>query len=258
MQSAFDRRDFTRLAAAAFGGIAVGAPTLAVAQPPAPVDPPPGSGDELPDATGPSPQPDSSNGDDKKPAGGEKAKDKKGDKKEDEKPQEIHLCRGLNSCKDKGASGENKCAGQGTCATTLFAPHECATGNACRGQGGCGKFAGRNQCAGYGDGAVPLTEEDWPRLRREFEARMKRLNIPFGPPPLSRLEMESDRRKAEADAKWLAELEAKKAEAAKNRQRGGQPKAGDKNADKQDGKGALDELTRDRDRPPPAEAKPPK
>ncbi|RIK73266.1 MAG: hypothetical protein DCC68_25180, partial [Planctomycetota bacterium] len=136
-------------------------------------------------------------------------------KKKEEKPKEIHICRGLNTCAGKGASGDNKCAGQGTCATTPNAPHECATGNACKGQGGCGATAGKNQCAGYGNGHVPLTEEDWPRLRREFENRMRRLKRQFGNAPPSTVEQESDARKAAADAKALAEAEAQR-QAAQN------------------------------------------
>jgi hypothetical protein len=122
----------------------------------------------------------------------------------------------LNTCKGKGKGADNKCAGQGQCATAPGAPHECATGNHCKGQGGCGPTAGKNQCNGQGDGSVPLLEEEWPRLRAEFEARMKRLKRTIGKAPLSENEVEWNRRKDAADAKAIADAEAAKAEAAAN------------------------------------------
>lgn len=216
-----DRRDFSRLSLAAFGGAVTGATALAQNRPrpiapPKPVVPPPTT--PKPPATKPEAAADPRTTDaknaDPKTADAKSADAKAKEaadakKKEDKKPKEIHICRGLNTCKEKGKSGTNKCAGRGDCATTPGAPHECATGNLCKGQGGCGPTAGKNQCNGLGDGSVPILEEEWPRLRAEFEARMKRLKRPFGPAPLSEAEQEWQRRKEEADAKAIAEAQAK-------------------------------------------------
>ena len=81
--------------------------------------------------------------------------------------QEPHVCRGLNACNNKGAGGENACAGQGTCATV--AKHECAGSNDCKGQGGCKETAGQNACKGKGECAVPLGEDAWKKARGAFE-----------------------------------------------------------------------------------------
>ncbi|CAL1125483.1 unnamed protein product [Cladocopium goreaui] len=82
-----------------------------------------------------------------------------------------HLCRGLNSCKNMGASGENACAGQGTCAT--YAEHSCGGQNECKGQGGCGENPGLNDCKGEGHCAVPLMASAWKTMRARFEEDMK-------------------------------------------------------------------------------------
>ena len=66
-----------------------------------------------------------------------------------------HVCRGLNTCKGKGAGKTNACAGQGTCATAE--KHTCHGDNACKGQGGCGAHPGENACKGKGSCNVPLT-----------------------------------------------------------------------------------------------------
>jgi hypothetical protein len=193
-----DRRDFSRMSLAALGGAMAG--TTALAQQAAPVNPPkpiappkviappnvtppakaPKTNPPPKDAAKPADPQDKAAAD--KAAADKAAADKAAaeKKKKNEKPKEIHLCRGLNSCQGKGKSGDNKCAGQGTCATTLNAPHECATGNACKGQGGCSETVGKNQCAGLGNGSVPLLDEEWPRLRKEFEARMARLKKKVG------------------------------------------------------------------------------
>jgi membrane protein involved in colicin uptake len=215
-----DRRDFSRLSLAALGGVLSG--TAAVAQTtPQPIAPP--NGPVRPPARPPRPAaappaadkpPADKAASDKaaadKAAADKAAADKK--KKKPEKPKEIHICRGLNTCQGKGKTGDNKCAGQGLCATTTAAPHECAGANNCKGQGGCGADPGRNMCAGYGNGSVPILEDEWPRLRAEFEARMKRLKRPFGAAPLSENEEEWKRRKEAADAKAIAEAEAAKLE----------------------------------------------
>jgi hypothetical protein len=107
-----NRRDFHKLAAAAFGGMLAGA-NLA-------------------------------HGDDKKDI-------KPKDEKKDPFLQEPHICRGLNTCKAKGKDGKNECTGQGACATTekhtcsgdnacrgLGGCGEKPGQNACKGKGECG------------------------------------------------------------------------------------------------------------------------
>jgi hypothetical protein len=207
-----DRRDFARLSVAAVGGLFAGAQAIASDPPPGkPIASPRPEANKPRAATGKPERADArSTLQDKVPAAKPAAK---------EKFKEVHICRGLNTCEGKGRAGNNKCAGQGDCATTATSPHQCSSGNACRDQGGCGPTAGKNQCAGFGDGAVPLHEDEWPRLRKEFEARMKRLKQPIGAAPKSRFEEEHKRAKERADARAAAELEAlKKAESAKGKQ----------------------------------------
>jgi hypothetical protein len=239
-----DRRDFSRLSLAVMGGLVAGSKALGQEPPPIadPVAPP------LKPVVPPKNDRPTSD-DDEKPADADATKSEQDKaaaakrKKDEEKPKEIHICRGLNTCKGKGASGENNCAGQGTCATTPAAPHECTTCNACRNQGGCGELAGKNQCAGYGEGAVPILEEEWPRLRKEFEYKMTRLKRKIGKAPLSSREVEWIRRKEEADAKWLAEIEAKKQEElAKKNGKGKDDKKDKKNDEKKDEKDSTDVL----------------
>ncbi len=92
-----------------------------------------------------------------------------------------HACRGLNSCKNQGASGENACAGQGTCATVM---HECAGQNDCKYLGGCGSDPAANECKGMGSCAVPIKKDViWEEARKAFEARMKAQNKEFGEAP---------------------------------------------------------------------------
>ena len=64
-----------------------------------------------------------------------------------------HVCRGLNTCKGKGAGKKNACAGMGQCATA--AKHGCGSQNECKGQGGCGEHPGENTCKGQGECSVP-------------------------------------------------------------------------------------------------------
>jgi hypothetical protein len=130
-----DRRDFARLAAAAFGGLVAGAAVNA------------------------------------------------DDKKEEKNPllTEKHVCRGINTCKGKGAGGKNDCAGQGACA--LAKAHTCATQNECRGQGGCGEKPGENECKGKGDCHVPLDKKAWPKARKRFEELMEKEGKKVGKAP---------------------------------------------------------------------------
>jgi len=95
--------------------------------------------------------------------------------------QEKHVCRGLNMCKNSGASGENACAGQGDCAT--FVHHVCGQQNDCKGQGGCGSDPGENACKGQGGCGVPLMDHAWDTARANFEAAMKAAGKDVGPAP---------------------------------------------------------------------------
>jgi hypothetical protein len=104
--------------------------------------------------------------------------------------KEIHVCRGLNSCKGQGIDWDfdgdgkldtNACAGQGACATAKHV--SCNGENDCKGQGGCGNTAGDNACRGQGKCHVPLTTDAWKKARARFEARMKKENQPIGDAP---------------------------------------------------------------------------
>jgi hypothetical protein len=92
-----------------------------------------------------------------------------------------HVCRGINTCKGKGASKSNDCAGQGTCATAE--KHTCHAANQCKGQGGCGAHPGENACKGQGACNVPLKPAIWKKARARFEQLMKAEKKPFGKAP---------------------------------------------------------------------------
>lgn len=95
---------------------------------------------------------------------------------------EVHACRGLNACRGQGASGDNDCAGQGTCATIEH--HHCGGLNACKGQGGCGENPAANECKGQGGCAIPMTHGDaWDRARERFENEMAAAGKTIGEPP---------------------------------------------------------------------------
>ena len=96
--------------------------------------------------------------------------------------QDPHICRGINTCKNKGkAKTTNECAGQGHCATAKA--HDCQGQNDCRGQGGCGEHPGENECKGKGACEVPLTDKTWPKARKKFEELMTAAGKKFGPAP---------------------------------------------------------------------------
>ena len=140
----FSRRDFTRLAAAAVGGLVLGA-NLGHAQ-------------------------------DKK--------EEKKDAKKDGFPwlQEPHICRGLNpTCKGEIKGKKNECAGQAHFPTVK--EHKCKGMNDCAGEGGCGEKPGENTCKGTGDCAVPLSDKTWEIARKNFEAAMKKAGRKFGDAP---------------------------------------------------------------------------
>jgi len=95
--------------------------------------------------------------------------------------REPHTCCGLNTCAGLGKSGENDCAGRGTCASAET--HVCQGMNSCKGQGGCGEHPGQNSCKGKGACAVPLQKKQWRIARGRFEELMKIAGRPAGGPP---------------------------------------------------------------------------
>jgi len=95
-----------------------------------------------------------------------------------------HVCRGINTCRGKGADKKNSCVGMGQCATAK--QHSCGGQNECKGQGGCGEHPGENACKGQGSCAVPMEHHDaWKKARARFEALMTAEKKKFGkaPPP---------------------------------------------------------------------------
>ncbi|REJ84335.1 MAG: hypothetical protein DWQ34_19255 [Planctomycetota bacterium] len=157
------RRDFNRLSAAAFGGVVAG--TLAGC---------PGGGDDATESPSPEDGPestDASGGDDAAAAEPDVAY----------LLEEPHVCRGLNTCENLGKSGENACAGQGTCHSV---PEQtCGGDNACKGQGGCGEYPGQNGCKGQGACHVPLMDDAWEKARAAFEKAMEEAGRTVGPAP---------------------------------------------------------------------------
>lgn len=95
--------------------------------------------------------------------------------------QEIHACRGLNSCKGLGKGGENACAGQGNCFTAKA--HDCGSLNDCKHQGGCGEKPGYNDCKGLGGCGLPIHEGAWEMARKTFEEQMTTAGKEFGAAP---------------------------------------------------------------------------
>jgi hypothetical protein len=160
--TSINRRDFNRLSMAALGGLVAGSVA--------------GCGKKTePGGTPAAPgQP-----------RGEAASEPKatGDTAAAENPMLVdpHVCRGLNTCKGKGKTGENACAGQGACATAVA--HQCASHNECKGQGGCGQLPGQNACKGEGGCAVPLTGDMWEKARAKFEELMTKQGKQIGEPP---------------------------------------------------------------------------
>jgi hypothetical protein len=105
-------------------------------------------------------------------------------KKDVKKPlflQEPHVCRGLNTCKGKGKSEKNACAGTSDCATAKSIT--CGGQNDCAGLGGCGEKPGENKCKGMGSCHVPLGDNAWAKARKAYEAAMKKANKKFGDAP---------------------------------------------------------------------------
>ena len=96
--------------------------------------------------------------------------------------EDPHVCRGINTCKNKGKKGTtNECAGRAHCATVTA--HDCNGMNACKGQGGCGNKPGENACKGQGGCAVPLTDKTWPKARKRYEELMTKAGKKFADAP---------------------------------------------------------------------------
>jgi hypothetical protein len=101
-----------------------------------------------------------------------------------------HVCRGLNTCKGKGAcktasndcKGKNACAGQGKCASAKA--HSCHKENDCKGQGGCEESAGINDCSKKGACSVPLGDKTWTKVRAKFTTAMEKAGKKVGPAPV--------------------------------------------------------------------------
>lgn len=155
-----NRRAFAYLAVVAFGGLLAGA---LVRRNPPPEDP------------APEKEPDSG------PEEAAPAPEAKAETQALAQAKEVHVCRGLNTCKGKGKDGNNACAGQGGCATA--AKHGCDGLNDCKGQGGCGDLPGQNQCKGQGHCAVPLKKDTWAKARKKFEAEMDKGGKSVGEAP---------------------------------------------------------------------------
>ena len=156
----FDRRDFHKLSLAAFSGMMAGSLV--------------GCGSKTPPAgtMAPSSAP---------PAGTTPVPLTLTDEQVKLLTDDVHTCRGLNTCKGKGRSKENECAGQGTCASV--ADSSCGGQNDCATLGGCGESAGLNECKGKGGCHVPLMDDAWKQAREAFEAAMKKSSKEFGPAP---------------------------------------------------------------------------
>jgi hypothetical protein len=149
------RRDVHRLALAALGGLLTGAIAGCSGKPPDQ-----GQGKSPPTAV----------------------PDKEAGEKVSRLLEDPHVCRGINTCKNKGKKGTtNECAGQAHCATV--AAHDCNGMNDCKGQGGCGEHPGENECKGKGGCAVPLSDKTWPKARKRFEELMTKAGKKFGDPP---------------------------------------------------------------------------
>src|SRR5579862_7971769 len=96
--------------------------------------------------------------------------------------QDPHVCRGINTCKNKGKKGTaNECAGKAHCATVKA--HDCNGMNDCKGQGGCGETPGQNECKGKGGCEVPLSVKTWPKARKRFEELMTKAGKKFSEAP---------------------------------------------------------------------------
>ena len=55
----------------------------------------------------------------------------------------------------------------------------------CKGQGGCGEFAGQNACKAQGECGVPLNKEAWAKARAAFEKQAGTKGMAVGAAPSS-------------------------------------------------------------------------
>lgn len=154
------RRDLGKMLASVIAGLAAGVLLAQLRRAPPPA------------AAGNPPEPEQPQGAAAAPAGGTD---------ENLLLADEHICRGLNTCRDKGQSGKNACAGQGTCA--LVKAHGCQGLNDCKGHGGCDNQPGQNQCKGQGACAVPLKDDTWKKARAKFEQLMARQGKAVGTAP---------------------------------------------------------------------------
>lgn len=113
-----------------------------------------------------------------------RADDKKSTPEKSPLLNDPHVCRGLNTCKGKGADKKNSCAGTGQCATA--AKHACGSQNQCKGQGGCGSRPGENTCKEMGECSVPLHSSAWKKARARYEELMKAGGKKFGKAPAAK------------------------------------------------------------------------
>jgi hypothetical protein len=156
------RRDLHRLAFAALGGLVAG--TLA------------GCGGN------PAPEKKAATADKTDKAETKKDKEVAADDATPRLLQDPHVCRGINTCKNKGKKGTtNDCAGRAHCATVVA--HDCNGMNDCKGMGGCGEHPGENGCKGKGGCEVPLSDKTWPKARKRFEELMTQAGKKFGDAP---------------------------------------------------------------------------
>jgi hypothetical protein len=156
--SRINRRDLSRLALAALGGLFTGA------------------------IVGCSGSKDKDKDKDKKSEDDKKDKDAAPGDTSSRLLEDPHVCRGINTCKNKGKKGTtNECAGQAHCATV--AAHDCQGMNDCKGQGGCGNNPGENKCKGQGGCQVPLSAKTWPKARKRFEELMGKASKKFAEAP---------------------------------------------------------------------------
>jgi hypothetical protein len=182
-----NRRDFTSLTMAAFGGMVAGSMVGCGDSDTETADDAPVDGDDA--AGGDDAQPADDSGDD---AGEQVAAN---DWKDD-----IHVCHGLNACKGKGVGKDNACAGQGTCSTTPNTPHTCHYKNDCKYQGGCGESVGNNACKEKGECGVPLSSGTWKKARASFEAAMAKAEQKFGDAPVKAKKKDDDAADDSADS----------------------------------------------------------
>jgi len=163
----FTRRDINKMGMAAFGGLVAGSVT--------------GCGGGQQEGAQPESSPAAETDETAAPSDGATSDAAPADDADAMASAEKHLCRGLNSCKNQGASGENACAGQGTCAS--YTEHLCSEQNECKGQGGCGDHPGENDCKGEGHCGIPLMRSSWKIVRARLEKEMEAKGMPVGPAP---------------------------------------------------------------------------